>query len=73
MNGDGTVKSHQKISSTLGNFTGVLDDLDFFGSSISNLGDLDGDNSKLRSIGFEPKIKFKELVKLMVEHDLRNV
>ena len=36
-----------------------------------NTGVLDGDNSKLRSIGFEPKIKFKELVKLMVEHDLR--
>jgi GDPmannose 4,6-dehydratase len=29
-----------------------------------------GDNSKLRRIGFEPKVRFKELVRLMVEHDL---
>src|ERR687891_439524 len=40
----GTVASHQKISDTEGNFTGVLDDLDFFGLSITSAGDLDGDN-----------------------------
>jgi hypothetical protein len=36
----GTVKSHQKISDTQGNFTGTLNDDDYFSSS---LGDLDGD------------------------------
>ncbi|MFH1188493.1 MAG: prepilin-type N-terminal cleavage/methylation domain-containing protein [bacterium] len=40
---DGTVKSHQKISDTEGNFAGVLDDSDYFGYSVSLLGDLDGD------------------------------
>ncbi|MCH8881337.1 MAG: FG-GAP repeat protein, partial [Planctomycetes bacterium] len=40
---DGTVKSHQKISSAEGGFTGILDDGDFFGSSATSLGDLDGD------------------------------
>ena len=40
---DGTVKSHQKISDTQGGFTGILDDVDFFGSSVASLGDLDGD------------------------------
>ncbi len=43
LNLDGTVKSHQKISDTQGGFTGVLDDGDWFGSSVAALGDLDGD------------------------------
>jgi len=44
LNSDGTVKSHQKISDTEGNFIGILDDDDFFGRSVSGLGDLDGDS-----------------------------
>ena len=43
LDADGTVKSHQKISDTEGNFTGTLDDGDLFGNSIASLGDLDGD------------------------------
>ncbi len=43
LNADGTVKSHQKISNTEGNFTAILDDGDGFGTSVANLGDLDGD------------------------------
>ncbi|MCH8345268.1 MAG: FG-GAP repeat protein [Planctomycetes bacterium] len=43
LNTDGTVNSHQKISDTQGGFTGVLDDFDWFGSSVGWLGDLDGD------------------------------
>jgi len=43
MNADGTVKSHQKISDTQGNFTGVLSNNDQFGVSITGLGDLDKD------------------------------
>ena len=43
LNSDGTVKSHQKISDTGGNFTGVLDDGDSFGHAVTNLGDLDSD------------------------------
>jgi hypothetical protein len=43
LNVDGTVKSHQKISDTQGNFTGHLDDYDDFGISVASLGDLDGD------------------------------
>ena len=39
----GWVLSHQKISSTEGNFTGILDNGDFFGTSAAALGDLDGD------------------------------
>lgn len=30
-----------------------------------------GDASKIRSIGWEPKIKFKELVKMMVDNDIK--
>lgn len=36
-----------------------------------NTGTLLGDNSKLKQLGIEPKIRFKELVRLMVESDLR--
>lgn len=43
MNRDGTVQSQQKISSTDGNFSGVLHDDDHFGSAVSGIGDLDGD------------------------------
>ncbi|MGA7305328.1 MAG: VCBS repeat-containing protein [Rhodothermales bacterium] len=43
LNTDGTVKQEQKISAVHGNFTGDLDDLDGFGTSVSPLGDLDGD------------------------------
>ncbi len=43
LNTDGTVKSHQKISATEGNLTGILDDYDYFGNSVSGLGDLDSD------------------------------
>lgn len=45
MKSDGTVLSHQKISDTAGGFTGTIDSLDLFGSSISSLGDFDGDGS----------------------------
>jgi len=44
LNTDGTVKSHQKISDTQGNFTGHLDDYDYFGVSVASLGDLDSDD-----------------------------
>ena len=45
LNTDGTVKSHQKISSTEGGFTGTLDFDDRFGHSAASLGDLDGDGA----------------------------
>ncbi len=43
LNQDGTVKSHQKISDTEGNFTGGLDSSDYFGYSIASLGDVNDD------------------------------
>ena len=51
LNGDGTVKAHQKISDTQGNFTGVLDDSDWFGSSVASLGDIDGDGVEDLAVG----------------------
>ena len=42
LNRDGSVKNQAKISDFQGNFLGVLEDLDEFGRSIANLGDLDG-------------------------------
>ena len=43
MNANGTVKSHRKLSNTEGNFTGVLDDSDNFGSGLCALNDLNKD------------------------------
>jgi hypothetical protein len=51
MNANGTVKSHQKISNTEGGFTGILDDGDFFGSSVAALGDLNGDGATELAVG----------------------
>ena len=43
LNSDFSVKSYQKISSLSGNFTETLNDGDYFGGSVANLGDMDGD------------------------------
>jgi hypothetical protein len=43
MNADSTVRFEQKISATNGNFNGGLDDSDHFGSSVTGLGDINGD------------------------------
>ncbi|MBW8050919.1 MAG: hypothetical protein FVQ77_11400 [Cytophagales bacterium] len=45
LNSDGTVKKHQKISSTEGDFLGQLDDTDFFGRGVSSIGDLNNDGT----------------------------
>ena len=51
LNNNGTVKSEQKISSTAGNFGGVLQDGDFFGFSAAGMGDLDGDGVTDLAVG----------------------
>ncbi len=53
LNLDGTVKAEQKISSTQGNFTGILDNGDAFGASVSSLGDLNGDGISDLAVGSE--------------------
>jgi hypothetical protein len=49
---DGTVARQQEISSSAGGFTGTLDFVDFFGSALANLGDLDGDGTVDLGRGF---------------------
>jgi FG-GAP repeat len=51
MNTDGTVSTYQKISDTSGGFGGTLATYDFFGTSIANLGDLDGDGINDLAVG----------------------
>lgn len=51
LNSDGTVKAYQKISNTEGGFTGALNDGDAFGSSVTSLGDLDGDSVTDLAVG----------------------
>jgi hypothetical protein len=48
LNTDGTVKSHQKISDTEGDF---LDNADWFGISVASLGDLDGNGVDELGVG----------------------
>ena len=47
----GTVKSQVKISALSGNFTGALDAFDGFGSSVTRIGDLDGDGLQDFAVG----------------------
>lgn len=51
MTNSGTVGSYQKISDTQGGFQGVLVDEAFFGSSITNLGDINGDGVQDLAVG----------------------
>ncbi len=51
LNQDGTVKRHQVISSTRGNFSGALEDGALFGKSVASLGDLDGDDVSDLAVG----------------------
>ena len=51
LNEDGTVKSHQKISATEGGFHGSLDEVDYFGTSLALLPDLDGDGVNELAVG----------------------
>jgi len=52
LNNDGTVKSHQKISDTVGGLD-QLDNSDAFGKAVDELGDLDGDGiSELASAAY---------------------
>ncbi len=43
LNANGTVKKSQKITTGVGNFKGVLQNGDFFGSALAAIDDLDGD------------------------------
>ena len=51
MNADGTVKRHQKISSTQGGFKGQLDNSDFFGEAVANVGDINRDGVNDIAVG----------------------
>ncbi|RME51619.1 MAG: hypothetical protein D6795_08035, partial [Deltaproteobacteria bacterium] len=51
LNPDGSVKGHQKISSTSGGFSGPLSDEDRFGSAVAALGDFDGDGTADIAVG----------------------
>ena len=51
LNGDGTVKSHQKISSLEGNFTGNIEEYDYFGESIGVLSSDNLDQSTTIIVG----------------------
>lgn len=48
---DGTAPSLAKISQTSGGFAGSLDAFDGFGTSVANLGDVDGDNVPDLAVG----------------------
>lgn len=51
LNADGTVKAHQKISDTQGGFTGGLDNVDEFGSSLARVDDLNNDGVTELAVG----------------------
>ena len=69
LNSDGTVNSYQKISSGKSNFQVILDDSDMFGSSVSNIGDLNGDGITDIVVGSPGDDDTKELVKTIIEQN----
>ncbi len=53
MNSDATVNHYQKISDLEGNFSGVLDNNDLFGASVSSIGDMNNDGIVDIAVGAE--------------------
>jgi hypothetical protein len=51
LNSNGTVKAHQKISDTEGDFSGILGNVDEFGQETAGIGDLDGDGVADLAVG----------------------
>ncbi len=51
LNSDGTVNSHQKISNTDGYFSGTINAYENFGSSLTTVGDLNGDGTIDLAVG----------------------
>lgn len=51
LNSNGTVKSKQKVSNTIGGFLGTLQNTDYFGGDVATLGDLDGDDVQDLAVG----------------------
>ena len=51
MNGNGTVKSSQKIADNTGGFNVTLSNSDFFGQSVEGVGDLDDDGVEDLAVG----------------------
>lgn len=51
MNSDFTVNNYQQISDTQGNFTAILEFEDYFGGSVANIGDLNGDGVTDLAVG----------------------
>ena len=51
LNADGTVRNEQKISTTAGGFTGLLDEMDNFGYAVSSARDVDNDGVTDLAVG----------------------
>lgn len=51
LNANGTVKGHQKISDTVGNFAGSLTNGDQFGFAVAGIADVDGDMVRDLAVG----------------------
>ena len=69
LNADGSVKSHQKISAAEGNFTGELQDAEFFGGAVASLGDLDGDGVVDLAVGGNGRLFTGAMWVLMLNAD----
>jgi hypothetical protein len=53
LNVDGTVRLTQKIADQTGGFTGILDDNDQFGNTLTNIGDLNNDGVTDLAVGVQ--------------------
>ena len=67
LNSDGTVNFYEKINSKQNNFKFQLDDSDMFGTSISNIGDINNDGITDIAVGSPGDDDTKELLKTIIE------
>ena len=61
LNGDGTVKGQQKIADSVGGFESTLTDSGLFGSALTGLGDIDGDERYELAVGapYDSEVGFR--------------
>ena len=67
LNSDGTVKAYEKINSNQNNFQSQLNDSDMFGTSVTNIGDINNDGITDIAVGAPGDDDTKELLKTMID------
>ena len=69
LNSDGTVKAYEKINSNQNNFQSQLNDSDMFGTSVTNIGDINNDGITDIAVGAPGDDDTKEIIKTIIDQN----